>query len=59
MAYDADSLIQVQDAHFRQQRSAARERSANQQMVVKIDMVIGSWHFDEHGNQTREITARE
>ena len=24
----------------------------------KIDMVIGSWHLDEFGNQTREIMAR-
>ena len=60
MAYDADSPIQVRDeAHFRQQRGTARTRSANLQMIPKIDMVIGSWYLDEFGNKTREITARD
>ena len=60
MAYDADLPIQVRDeAHFRQQRCAARTRTANQQMIPKIDMVIGSWYLDELGNKTREITAHD
>jgi hypothetical protein len=60
MAYDADLPSQVQDeAHFWQHRCAARTCTANQQMIPKIDMVIGSWYLDELGIKTREITARE
>jgi hypothetical protein len=39
--------------------AATRTRTANQQMIPKIDMVIGSWYLDELGNKTREITAHD
>ena len=58
MAYDTDSLLELQrDAHLRQQR--ARTHRADQQVISKVDMVIGSWHLDECGNQTREVKARD
>ena len=60
MAYDTDSLLELRrDAHLRQQRSAARTRRADQQVISKVDMVIGSWHLDECGNRTREVKARD
>jgi hypothetical protein len=60
MTYDSDSLLELQfDAHLRQQRRSGRPPSADQQIITKIDMVIGSWHLDEFGNQTREIMARD
>jgi hypothetical protein len=58
MAYDADSLIQVQDdAHFRRRRHATR--AAHQQIVPKVEMLVGTWYAGEYGNQTREIKARD
>ena len=60
MSYDSDSLLEVKfDAHLRQQRRSGRPPSADQQIITKIDMVIGSWQLDEFGNQTREIMARD
>jgi hypothetical protein len=60
MTYDCDSLRELQfDTYFRQQRRSGRPPSADQQIITKIDIVIGSWHLDEFGNQTREIMARD
>ena len=57
MAYDADSLIQVQDdAHLRRRRHAVR--AAHQQIIPKVEMLVGTW-YAEYGNQTREIKARD
>ena len=39
--------------------NGARTRRADQQVISKVDMVIGSWHLDEWGNQTREVKARD
>jgi hypothetical protein len=58
MAYDADSLIQVlNDAHLRQRRHATR--AAHQQIIPKVEMLVGTWYVDEFGNKTREIKARD
>ena len=58
MSYDSDSLLELKfDAHLR--RRSGRPPSADQQIITKIDMVIGSWQLDEFGNQTREIMARD
>ena len=61
MSFDSDSLLELKfDAHLRrQQRRSGRPPSADQQIITKIDMVIGSWQLDEFGNQTREIMARD
>ena len=60
MTYDSELLLELQfDAHLRQQRRSGRPPNPNQQIIPKIDMVVGSWHLDEFGNQTREITARD
>jgi hypothetical protein len=58
MTHDVNSLPEPQrDAHFEQQRRAAKTRDAYYQIAPNIEMVIGSWHLDKFGNQTREITA--
>jgi len=60
MTHDVNSPPEPQrDAHFEQQRRAAKTRDAHYQMAPNIEMVIGSWHLDKFGNQTREITARD
>ena len=60
MTYDSELLLELQfDAHLRQQRRSGRPPNPNQQITPKIDMIVGSWHLDEFGNQTREITARD
>jgi hypothetical protein len=60
MTDDSDSLLELQfDARLQQQRRFGRPPSADQQIITKINMVIGSWHLDEYGNQTREIKARD
>ena len=60
MTYDCDLLLELKfDAHLRQQRRSGRPPSADQQIITKIEMVIGSWQLDEFGNQTREIMARD
>ena len=59
MAYDADSLIQLQrEARLRQQHAAAM-RPAYEQIIPRIEMLIGAWYVDQFGNQTREIKARD
>jgi hypothetical protein len=60
MAYDADSLIQLQrEARLRQQRYAATGRTSHEQVIPRIEMFVGAWYVDEFGNQTREIKARD
>ncbi len=59
MAYDADSIIQLQrEARLRQQHVAAM-RSAHEQIIPKIEMLVGAWYLDQFGNRTREIKARD
>ncbi len=59
MTHDPNSLTALQYAeHFRLQRDAAERRHAHQ-VAPNIEMVVGPWHLDEFGNQTREITARD
>jgi hypothetical protein len=58
MTYDADSLIQVQDEAYLQQRRYAT-RAAHQQIIPRVEMLVGTWYVDEYGNQTREIKARD
>ena len=59
MAYDADSLVELlRDARARQKHAAAA-RPAFELIVPKIEMLVGTWHVDEHGNQAREIKARD
>ena len=58
MAYDADSLVELQrDARARQKQAAAI-RPAYELIIPKIEMLVGAWHVDEYGNQAREIRAR-
>jgi hypothetical protein len=60
MAYDADSLIQLQrEARLQQQRYAATRRTTDEQVVPRIEMLVGTWYVDEFGNQTLEIKARD
>ena len=59
MAYDADSIIQLQrEVRLRQQHVAA-VRSAHEQIIPKIEMLVGAWYLDQFGNRTREIKARD
>jgi hypothetical protein len=55
MDYDADSLIELQrEARLRRQRHAEY-----QQIVPKIEMLVGAWYVDQFGNKTREVKARD
>ena len=48
MTYDFELLLELRfDAHLRQQRRSGRPPSSDQQIIPKIDMVVGSWHLDE------------
>jgi hypothetical protein len=59
MAYDADSLVELQrDARARQKQAAAI-RPAYELIIPKIEMLVGAWHVDEYGNRAREIKARD
>jgi hypothetical protein len=56
---DSDSLIKLRrDAHLRQ-RHADPMRPGYEQIIPRIDMLVGTWYVDEFGNQTREIKARD
>jgi len=60
MAYDADTLIQLQHDLRRQLRGdTASIRTAHYELPPKTEMVIGAWYVDEFGNRTREIKTRE
>jgi hypothetical protein len=60
MAYDADSLIQLRrEVRLQQQRYAATRLTTHEQVVPRIEMLVGTWYVDEFGNQTREIKARD
>jgi hypothetical protein len=60
MAYDTDSLIQLQHDLRRQLRGdTASTRATHYGLPPKTEMVIGSWYVDEFGNRTREIKTRE
>jgi hypothetical protein len=55
MDYDTDSLIELQqEARFRRQRHAEY-----QQIVPKIEMLVGAWYIDQFGNKAREVRARD
>jgi hypothetical protein len=59
MAYHADSLIHLErEARLRQQHAAAM-RPTYEQIIPKIEMLVGAWQIDQFGNQTREIKARD
>ena len=61
MAYDARSLTQLQHNSCPQQQSYAGQMDVTfyEKNLAKSEMVIGSWYFDEFGNLTREIKARD
>ena len=53
------SIIQLQrEVRLRQQHVAA-VRSAHEQIIPKIEMLVGAWYLDQFGNRTREIKARD
>jgi hypothetical protein len=57
MAYDPDSLIQ-REMRLRQKHPAAM-RPAYEQIMLRIEMMVGAWYIDQFGNRTREIKARD
>jgi hypothetical protein len=61
MAYNARSLTQLQHNSHPQQQSYAGQMDVTfyEKIPPKTEMVIGSWYFDEFGNPTREIKARD
>ncbi len=61
MAYDARSLTQLQHNSRPQLQSYAGQMDVTfyEKIHPKTEMVIGSWYFDELGNLTREIKARD
>ncbi len=61
MAYDARSFAQLQHNSRAQQQTYAGQTDVrfHEKIPPKIEMVIGSWYFDEFGNLAREIKARD
>ena len=47
------------DARWAVQHGLTDSIRATKYELPKIEMNIGRWHFDEFGNKTREITARD
>ena len=59
MAYDTDSLIQLQrEARLRRQHAAA-ERPTHEQIIPKIEMLVCAWYVNQFGNKTREVRVRD
>jgi hypothetical protein len=61
-AMDQDTIALTklrEEMRLRQQRHAARPRSANEAMTPQIKMIVSSWYTDELGNQARFVTARD
>jgi hypothetical protein len=55
MDYDSVSLIELQqEARLRRRRHAEY-----QQIVPRIEMLVGAWYVDQFGNKTREVKARD
>ncbi len=54
---DADSLIELRRKARLQQRHAGATRPGYEQIIPKIEMLVGTWYVDEFGNQTRGIRA--
>ena len=52
-----DLLIELRRKARLQQRHAEPMRPSYEQMIPKIEMLVGIWYVDEFGNQTREIRA--
>jgi hypothetical protein len=59
MAYDADSLIQLQREMRLRKKHASAMRPAYEHMIPRIEMMVGAWYVDQFGNRTREIKARD
>jgi hypothetical protein len=57
MFYDAISLFQSQLTCGVSQGGTFT--STDQQTSPKLEMIVGPWYFDEFGNPTREIKARD
>jgi hypothetical protein len=59
MAYHADSLIQLQREMRLRQKHGAAMRPSSEQIIPRVEMMVGTWYVDQFGNQTREIKARD
>ena len=60
MDYDTSALTKLrEEMRLRQQRHAAGPRPATEAMTPQIQMIVSNWYIDEHGNQSRIITARD
>jgi hypothetical protein len=56
---DSVSLTKLRREVRLRQRHADSMRPGYEQIIPRIEMVIGTWHVDEFRNKTREITARD
>ena len=56
MFYDAISLFQNQLTDVSQNDNII---GTDKFTSPKLEMIVGPWYFDEHGNPTREIKARD
>ena len=59
MTYDVDSTIQSNNLRRQQEYAGRWGASSCEQMMPKAETLVGDWYFDEFGNQTREIKARD
>jgi hypothetical protein len=59
MAYEADTLSDFERAQIRRLRDLVKGRVTHESMVPKLEMIVGPWYIDVHGNRTREIKARD
>jgi hypothetical protein len=56
MFYDAIALFQSRLTDVSQNNNVI---GTDKLTSPKLEMIVGAWYFDEHGNPTREIKARD
>jgi hypothetical protein len=60
MDHDTIALMKLmKEIRLRQQRHVSGPRPANEAITPRIKMIVSKWYTDEHGNQSRIITARD
>lgn len=59
MFYHELALLEAEYARVQRRFVGTTSPYLNIQIASRTEMIIGPWHVDEFGNQTREIKARD